>query len=386
MDNAAAYEVLKRYQGRINAFGALCQMNWETRNGGRPWSSELFLAAYNAAGIKAGGDWRGAVYEKVSWEQRPDGTKYDKKSPFRKYGNFGEFAADYAKKIEANYPLCVSRADNFFGYFTGLLAGRYGAWATDKEYLPKLCGVAVELAPELFGDMWRNKLIDAFEYALDKGYLTKEQGAVIYALVQKAVASKSEAARADTVPSVPRENGHVVCLDAGHGGRDPGASAGGVAEKDVALKIVCATGRELVKRGYEVYYTRATGEYIPRPERARIANDAKAEVFLSVHCNAAAAEKANGHEDWIAARASNDAAKLASLIVRHWGKLLPDTIQRGVKMKDYDVLVLTKMPAVLSEVGFLSNAAERGQLVLPGCHEKYAAIYANAIDEFFRGR
>lgn len=380
MNDATAYEILKRYQGRINAYGALCQMNWETRSGGKAWASELFLAANNAAGIKAGADWKGAVYEKVSWEQRSDGTKYDKRSSFRKYRNFEEFSEDYTKKIGANYPLCVSRADNFCGYFAGLLAGRYGAWATDKEYLPKLCGVAIELAPERFGEMWRNKLVDAFEYALEKDYLSKEQRAAVYALIQAAV-SKGTVGTGVTVQEV-KGNGHVVCLDAGHGGRDPGTSAGGVAEKDVALQIVKATGSELVKRGYDVRYTRVTDEYVARPERARIANEVKADIYLSIHCNAAA-EKANGHEDWIAKRASNAAARLASLIARHWGRLLPATVQRGVKMKDYDVLVLTKMPAVLSETGFLSNAAERGQLVSPEYQGVYAAVYANAIDEYF---
>ena len=85
------YTLALKHKSKINPFGALCQCNWETRTNGRPWESELFKRANNAAGIKSGVGWHGDIYEKVSWEQRPDGTRYDKKSAFRKYISVDDF-------------------------------------------------------------------------------------------------------------------------------------------------------------------------------------------------------------------------------------------------------------------------------------------------------
>lgn len=377
MDNATAYTIIKKYAGKINPFGALCQCNWETRTAGKAWSSELFKQANNAAGIKRGGSWGGKIYKKASWEQRADGTKYTQESEFRAYNSFEEFVSDYANKIEKMYPHCAK--DNFFGYFAGLYKGIYGSWATDQHYFERLCAVAFELAPEVFGngEMWRNKMLESFDYAMEKGYLTKGQGVVVLGMLKEKMGTMK-------MPAIEvRHASHVICLDAGHGGTDSGASAGGYAEKDIALKIVQRTGAELIRRGYDVHYTRAVDEYVARPERARIANGIPAELFLSIHLNAATNTSARGHEDWISKRASNASAKLASLIGRHWSKMFPNTVQRGTKLKDYDVLALTKMPAVLSEVCFISNAEERALAISDMYRETVASIYANAIDDLF---
>lgn len=386
MNNEKFYALTRKHQGRINPFAALCQCNWETRSGGAPWQSELFLRANNAAGLKKWTGWQGPVYEKISWEQNPDGSKVNRVSLFCKYKSVDEFLFNYAKKINDAYPVCVERSDNFWGYFAGLFLGKYGAWATDQAYFSKLCNVAVELAPGAFGhgNMWRNKLLDALDYAIQKDYLTAAQTEIVLNIIRQRVSQLNEK---QDIPSASetRTSSKVICIDAGHGGSDPGASAGGVKEKDCALLIAQATGKELVARGFDVRYTRVTDVYVSRPERARIANSIGADVFISTHCNSHFKPSAEGHEVWIANGASETSVKLANLVCTYWGKMQPKTILRGVKRKDYDVLVLTKMPAILNEVGFLSNPKERAQIMDPAYHQRYATIVANAVEDLFRG-
>jgi len=383
LDNKTAFTVLMKY-GKINAFAALCQCNWETRSGGKPWASELFLQANNAAGIKAGNSWAGEVYEKVSWEQKADGTKYDKKSAFRKYASFEDFAKDYSVKIESCYPSCAN--DNFLGYFAGLYKGKFGSWATDQSYFERLCRVAIELAPEIFGNsFWRNKIIDSFEYALDKKYLTKEQGELVCNLLSEKI-GKSTVGKPAEVPK-KQVSGIQICIDAGHGGKDPGACANGLKEKDITLLMCRALGKEFVKRGYDVHYTRAIDEYIALTERARIANSVGAKIFISIHCNSAANASASGFEIWttkghsIADLLATDIFKAYSSLVG--GKTRQDNSDGDPdKENNWTVISASTMPAVLIEAQFISNADDASRLASEIWREKFAGAVANGVDTF----
>lgn len=382
MNNEKFYSLARRYQGRINPYAVLCQCNWETRAAGQPWQSELFLRANNAAGLKKWAGWAGDIYEKISWEQNPDGKKVDRKSAFCKYRSVEEFLTNYVKKIESDYPVCTERSDNFWGYFAGLFKGKWGSWATDQAYFAKLCNVAIQLAPEIFGNgqMWRNKLLDSLEYAVQNDYLTDFQAQTAINLIREKVTQIDF--NKDFAPSVKE---YIICLDPGHGGHDSGANPEGIEEKDYTLPITQTLGKELVRRGFDVRYTRVTDIYISRSERARIANSVNADLFLSIHLNSFIKTSVQGHESWIASKASEKSLKLANLINKHWPLQLPQTIQRGIKRKDFDVLVLTKMPAVLEEIGFLSNPDERRQLMNSAYHQIYASIIANAVEDLFRG-
>lgn len=364
MDALTFYKLAKGFK-HINAFAATVQSAHETRQDGQPWSSELCWAANNCAGIKRGSGWQGAIYNKISWEQRADGTKYNAESAFRKYDSIADFLADYEAKIAAMYPLCVARRDNFWGYFDGLLTGPY-KWATDKEYFRRLAETAVRLAPEIFGaEAAELKLKTALLYALEKGYLSDANAAIALDVLG--------------IEDTGDDTGKIICIDPGHGGSDPGACAGGEREKDIALKVAKLIGGKL--NGYKVIYTREGDTYPTLSERAALANKIKADLYVSVHCNSATNTQANGVEVYTHTSQSDGAVAAASAIYK---RLLAASgmTGRGIKAANYAVLRETKMPAVLVELGFISNEADREKLTSAAWQEKAAAAIAAGIKEY----
>lgn len=146
-----------------------------------------------------------------------------------------------------------------------------------------------------------------------------------------------------------------VCIDAGHGGKDPGAMGATVAEKWIAMDVANRVAEKLRKDGIEVVVTRSDDTFLELAERANVSNNAGADVFVSIHCNSASAE-ATGTEAWIYPGTTDD-RRLAEDILQ---KLTARTgfRNRGVKEENFAVLRLTKCPAVLVELGFISNPGE----------------------------
>ncbi len=172
----------------------------------------------------------------------------------------------------------------------------------------------------------------------------------------------------------------LVVLDAGHGGRDPGAvGPGGTYEKDVALQIVEQVKKYLSQPGcYRVLLTRTDDSYISPSARAKMANDAKADVFVSIHCNAASSPAAQGYETLYHPNSmlgTNLAAGIQAGLRRHLRG--PD---RGIKPRaELAVLRQTKMPAVLVEVGFISHPDEERWLSLPSTHDLLERVLCSEI-------
>ncbi|MGO2358320.1 N-acetylmuramoyl-L-alanine amidase family protein [Mesonia sp.] len=229
----------------------------------------------------------------------------------------------------------------------------------------------------------------------------------------------------------------IVVLDAGHGGKDPGNRGNGFYEKHIALDIVLQVGKLLEKnKEIKVIYTRKTDVFIPLHQRADIANDAQADLFVSVHCNAASASSAHGTETFVLGLHNNKAnleiaMKENSVIyleenyeVTYDGFdpkdpssyigmtlmqeeyldqsiLLADFIQteytntlkrrdRGVKQAGLLVLRETYMPSVLTEVGFLTNKTEgtylnstKAKAQVAKSIEKGIVNYKNSINLHF---
>lgn len=202
----------------------------------------------------------------------------------------------------------------------------------------------------------------------------------------------------------PNKEEFVVVLDAGHGGKDPGNMGNGFKEKDIALSIILKIGAALEKyEGIKVVYTRKTDVFVELFERGRIANEANADLFVSVHCNSHNSQ-ASGTETFVLGLNRNEtnfevAKKENSVIyleenyeVTYEGYdpnspesfigltimqeeyldqsiLLADMVQkeftndlkrknRGVKQMGLIVLHQTYMPSVLVETGFLTNNQE----------------------------
>lgn len=154
-----------------------------------------------------------------------------------------------------------------------------------------------------------------------------------------------------------------IFLDPGHGGKDPGAvGPTGLRESLVALDVCRAAERLLVAGVHTVNVSRDDdATFLELDERARLANAWRADLLISVHCNAAVNRSARGIEAWTT-RGQTAADPLADHLLFALGRAMPsEPIRRDMldgdpdKEKDYAVLRLTHAPAVLVELGFISH-------------------------------
>ena len=171
-----------------------------------------------------------------------------------------------------------------------------------------------------------------------------------------------------------------VVIDPGHGGKDPGGTGGGVREKAVVLNVAKKIAAYLEARGCTVMLTRETDVFVELSDRARMANAAKADLFVSIHCNSAPNSSATGMEVYVHTSRGADSTRAARAI---YDRLLPASglRGRGVKSKDLAVLRETAMPAVLVELGFISSDNDRAKLVSDEWQERAADAIAAGIME-----
>ena len=213
-----------------------------------------------------------------------------------------------------------------------------------------------------------------------------------------------------------------VVLDAGHGGKDAGATAVGLSEKEVTLDIGKRLREMLEKNGFEVVVTRQADETIALKERARMANDSRSDIFVSIHVNtilkhvsshgvetyylgptndpkltelAATENSGSGYSladlrkllDGVYADARRDESReLATTVQRQLYSRLrshdPDIENWGVKRAPFVVLVATDMPAILAEVGCMSNKKEAQMLAQPAYRQRIAEALYDGIHAY----
>ncbi len=152
----------------------------------------------------------------------------------------------------------------------------------------------------------------------------------------------------------------LIVLDAGHGGVDQGTCAGDVLEKDINLSVVKKLAEKLEKRGAAVILTRDEDVKIDLEDRAKLANKEKADIFVSIHCNYYEKDAGIRGLECYYREGSADSEELAERILEEFRKEAVEN--RGIKSANYRVLRKTDMPAVLVELGYMSNSEECGKL------------------------
>jgi N-acetylmuramoyl-L-alanine amidase len=222
----------------------------------------------------------------------------------------------------------------------------------------------------------------------------------------------------------------TVVLDAGHGGHDPGAvGPGGLMEKDLTLDLARRVAAHLgAEGGMKVVLTRSRDQFLPLRERTTIANRHRGDVFVSIHVNAAAGATATGTETYfLSSEATDNAARAAAAFENKvialegnarggtrdvlrtilWdlaqsqfqqeSSRLAESLQdgldralrqpsRGVKQAPFYVLGGAAMPAVLVEVGFVSNPQEEQRLQDEGYRDRVARALAAGVAAYKRGQ
>lgn len=227
----------------------------------------------------------------------------------------------------------------------------------------------------------------------------------------------------------------TVVIDAGHGGKDPGAlSANGkVREKDITLKVALLVGESIVKKHPEVkvLYTRKSDVFVGLNDRARMANKADADLFISIHVNAAENRSAKGAETYTLgveearternleiAKRENGVILLEDNHEKTYANFNPNSpesyiifeymqsefvkesihiaqyvqsnfandanrFDRGVRQAGFLVLNATSMPSILVELGYISNAEEAKYLASATAQQHLSSCISKAFDRYY---
>ena len=229
---------------------------------------------------------------------------------------------------------------------------------------------------------------------------------------------------------VMAEKPYTLVLDAGHGGKDPGAVGKFSREKDLNLKLVLAVGKQINEQypDVNVVYTRSTDVFIPLQKRADIANKANADLFISIHTNSAEKKEPRGVETFIlgtdrmeanldVAMRENAVMKLESDYQTTYQGFDPNSIDsyimfelmqnsymdqslrmaeqvqqrfvghlnradRGVRQAAFWVLLKTACPSILFEMGFISNPEEERFMNEPASIARMANALVNAFGAY----
>ncbi|ACK64677.1 cell wall hydrolase/autolysin [Rippkaea orientalis PCC 8801] len=184
----------------------------------------------------------------------------------------------------------------------------------------------------------------------------------------------------DSVSGTPRGRVLVV-IDPGHGGKDPGAiGLGGLQEKNVILPISLDVSRLLQERGVQVMLTRNADYFVSLQGRTQMANQARANIFVSIHANAVGGGRTevNGLEVYY-----HGNRELADAIHRSIRRTV-NIRDRGVRQARFYVLRTSRMPSSLVEVGFVTGAEDNANLSNPAYRQQMAQAIAQGILDYIQ--
>lgn len=177
----------------------------------------------------------------------------------------------------------------------------------------------------------------------------------------------------------------ILVIDAGHGGRDLGASGRQSHEKDLTLQTAKRFHKLVRKKckNVEVILTRIGDEYVSLDDRAGMANFFNADLFMSIHANSARGW-AEGTETFIHPSARGSRSEhLATLIQEQYANEAGRR-NRGVKTANFAVLRKTKMPSILTEIGFISNKEEEKYIKSKKGQKELAKCLYNAFSQYYK--
>lgn len=174
-----------------------------------------------------------------------------------------------------------------------------------------------------------------------------------------------------------------IVIDPGHGGRDPGArSRTGTWEKSINLDVSRRVASLLRRRGLDVLVTRDGDQTVELEERADYANRKKGDLYVSLHADWAENRSAQGFTLYVCRGASSGSVRAAEALR---SQLSAAGIEdRGVREADFRVLVQTKCPAVLVEMGYLSNRQDAMRLQNDAFQDRMAAAIATGILDYLQ--
>lgn len=250
--------------------------------------------------------------------------------------------------------------------------------------------------------------------------------------VSKSVSASSKSTSKTTSKNVLNskfKSDKIIVLDAGHGGKDSGALSdkkGSLKEKDVVLSTTLKLGNELKKRGYKILYTRSSDKFINLRDRTKYANDKRADLFISIHANAAPsaskAKSSEGVETFFLSPARSERSKKAAekenqgdfeeinyfskqsilnflnrekivasnkLAIDVQKNILTQTrkkyriVDGGVREAPFWVLVGAQMPAILIEIGYITHPSEGKRIANKSFQDTLVKGIADGVENYF---
>ncbi len=179
----------------------------------------------------------------------------------------------------------------------------------------------------------------------------------------------------------------TVCIDPGHGGKDPGAQVAGYPdEKEIVLNVGLRLRELLKKAGANVIMTRDRDVFVPLEDRAKLANRKHAKVFLSIHANALAKHQYKQYIRGIQTFHYKSGGKKLAGIMKNALSATLATGDWGIYDRKYVVLTHTRMRATLVEIGFMTHPDEIELLTDDTFRENAARGLYNGLEEYFGGR
>jgi len=264
--------------------------------------------------------------------------------------------SDNDNYLEQNFEICINGNHLNFYNDNMLINPYYGVEKCEIRYDSLLDITFVKIF---------TKSICAYSYTLENGYL------------------------AITIGRPKEFFSKIIVLDAGHGGIDPGASKNSTKEKDLNFKILNTYTKDLfASSDVKVYFTRETDVKIDLYERAAFAVKVNADMFISLHMNANNSTSVKGTEVFYSSDNNNtsvsgfNSALLAKTLANNISTAI-NTKNRGATKSEFVVVKYNTVPAVLIELGYMTNASELEKLKNSEYQQKTAkAIYSTVITLF----